>query len=375
MTEFSDQLSMAVPFSDEFYQLDFQRFVDSSSSFLDDNYDLVGLPNLEIRDFSWQPETDSQMGQTPSLPQLSAPLSDPTANQGTLGIDPQSLSYADHGTPACATLHCETQHQSKAARLSDTGWNKILQVVIPRILDETQDQILKTIPQLTGLSPSPKQLKEKIKQWREMKIIPWKNIKKEDMDHMVLVRYLRKELSGEGTFFTHCGFPVPEEKLHKHKNRFGVAYHLPRKPHIRWDDIAPRKIARPFGEGESNVFELAATEKPKSTDHAKSDPLSTSTDTKTSPAFEYGVAVNHCATGLARVSQPPSHSLKRENRQSTVTAVCQGVSETSLQKEMQNLREENQRLKTRIKALQALVVCTDCSLMLNVMDLRINNSV
>ncbi|KAL1612614.1 hypothetical protein SLS60_000843 [Paraconiothyrium brasiliense] len=44
----------------------------------------------------------------------------------------------------------------------------------------------------------------------------------------------------------------------------------------------------------------------------------------------------------------------------------------SMEKDKKTLHDENQLLKTRIKALQALVKCEDCSLMQYVMDLKIN---
>jgi hypothetical protein len=44
----------------------------------------------------------------------------------------------------------------------------------------------------------------------------------------------------------------------------------------------------------------------------------------------------------------------------------------NVEKEKKTLQDENQLLKTRIKALQALVKCEDCSLMQYVMDLKIN---
>jgi hypothetical protein len=42
------------------------------------------------------------------------------------------------------------------------------------------------------------------------------------------------------------------------------------------------------------------------------------------------------------------------------------------EKDKKNLQDENQMLRTRLKALQALVKCEDCSLMQYVMDLKIN---
>lgn len=44
-----------------------------------------------------------------------------------------------------------------------------------------------------------------------------------------------------------------------------------------------------------------------------------------------------------------------------------------MEKDKKNLADENQLLRTRMKALQALVKCEDCSLMQYVMDLKINN--
>ncbi|KAF2450742.1 hypothetical protein P171DRAFT_145551 [Karstenula rhodostoma CBS 690.94] len=44
----------------------------------------------------------------------------------------------------------------------------------------------------------------------------------------------------------------------------------------------------------------------------------------------------------------------------------------NIEKDKKALQDENQLLKTRIKALQALVKCEDCSLMQYVMDLKIN---
>ncbi|OCK85860.1 hypothetical protein K432DRAFT_285895 [Lepidopterella palustris CBS 459.81] len=44
-----------------------------------------------------------------------------------------------------------------------------------------------------------------------------------------------------------------------------------------------------------------------------------------------------------------------------------------MEKDKKSLADENQLLKTRIKALQALVKCEDCSLMQYVMDLKIHN--
>lgn len=46
----------------------------------------------------------------------------------------------------------------------------------------------------------------------------------------------------------------------------------------------------------------------------------------------------------------------------------------SMEKDKKSLHDENQLLKTRIKALQALVKCEDCSLMQYVMDLKINQA-
>lgn len=46
----------------------------------------------------------------------------------------------------------------------------------------------------------------------------------------------------------------------------------------------------------------------------------------------------------------------------------------SMEKDRKTLQEENNLLKSRIKALQALVKCEDCSLMQYVMDLKINQS-
>ncbi|KAJ4292615.1 hypothetical protein N0V90_009278 [Kalmusia sp. IMI 367209] len=46
----------------------------------------------------------------------------------------------------------------------------------------------------------------------------------------------------------------------------------------------------------------------------------------------------------------------------------------SMEKDKKTLHDENQLLKTRIKALQALVKCEDCSLMQYVMDLKINQA-
>jgi hypothetical protein len=43
-----------------------------------------------------------------------------------------------------------------------------------------------------------------------------------------------------------------------------------------------------------------------------------------------------------------------------------------IERENKAVQEENQNLKARIKALQALVKCEDCSLMQYVMDLKIN---
>ncbi|KAF2637325.1 hypothetical protein P280DRAFT_492253 [Massarina eburnea CBS 473.64] len=45
-----------------------------------------------------------------------------------------------------------------------------------------------------------------------------------------------------------------------------------------------------------------------------------------------------------------------------------------IEKERKSLHDENQLLKTRVKALQALVKCDDCSLMQYVMDLKINHA-
>ncbi|KAF2471028.1 uncharacterized protein BDR25DRAFT_354940 [Lindgomyces ingoldianus] len=45
-----------------------------------------------------------------------------------------------------------------------------------------------------------------------------------------------------------------------------------------------------------------------------------------------------------------------------------------MEKDKKSLAEENQLLRTRIKALQALVKCEDCSLMQYVMDLKINQA-
>ncbi|KAF1955179.1 hypothetical protein CC80DRAFT_88930 [Byssothecium circinans] len=45
-----------------------------------------------------------------------------------------------------------------------------------------------------------------------------------------------------------------------------------------------------------------------------------------------------------------------------------------IEKERKSLQDENQLLKTRVKALQALVKCDDCSLMQYVMDLKINQA-
>ncbi|ORY16533.1 hypothetical protein BCR34DRAFT_450966, partial [Clohesyomyces aquaticus] len=45
-----------------------------------------------------------------------------------------------------------------------------------------------------------------------------------------------------------------------------------------------------------------------------------------------------------------------------------------MEKDKKSLAEENQLLRTRVKALQALVKCDDCSLMQYVMDLKINQA-
>ncbi|CAI6339497.1 unnamed protein product [Periconia digitata] len=45
-----------------------------------------------------------------------------------------------------------------------------------------------------------------------------------------------------------------------------------------------------------------------------------------------------------------------------------------IEKDRKSLQDENQLLKTRVKALQALVKCDDCSLMQYVMDLKINQA-
>jgi hypothetical protein len=44
------------------------------------------------------------------------------------------------------------------------------------------------------------------------------------------------------------------------------------------------------------------------------------------------------------------------------------------EKDKKQLADENQLLRARIKALQALVKCDDCSLMQYVMDLKINQA-
>ena len=43
-------------------------------------------------------------------------------------------------------------------------------------------------------------------------------------------------------------------------------------------------------------------------------------------------------------------------------------------KDKKRVEEENQLLRTRVKALQALVKCDDCSLMQYVMDLKIKQA-
>jgi hypothetical protein len=45
-----------------------------------------------------------------------------------------------------------------------------------------------------------------------------------------------------------------------------------------------------------------------------------------------------------------------------------------MEKDKKRVEEENQLLRTRVKALQALVKCDDCSLMQYVMDLKIKQA-
>jgi hypothetical protein len=45
-----------------------------------------------------------------------------------------------------------------------------------------------------------------------------------------------------------------------------------------------------------------------------------------------------------------------------------------IEKENKAMKEENELLRTRVKALQALVKCDDCSLMQYVMDLKLSNN-
>lgn len=68
---------------------------------------------------------------------------------------------------------------------------------------------------------SRKQLKTRIKLWHEKGLLPRKNIDKKDMDYMTSVG-LMKEAQGLEAVFTYHGFPVSQEKLKKHRERFGI---------------------------------------------------------------------------------------------------------------------------------------------------------
>jgi hypothetical protein len=58
--------------------------------------------------------------------------------------------------------------------------------------------------------------------WHDANLLPRKNIDKGDMDYMVSVAHNKKTLDRRDILFVYYGFPVLEEKLRKHKERFGV---------------------------------------------------------------------------------------------------------------------------------------------------------
>ncbi|KAF2493283.1 hypothetical protein BU16DRAFT_619624 [Lophium mytilinum] len=84
-------------------------------------------------------------------------------------------------------------------------------------------QMLLLIPQeCNGFSPSRKQLKTKTTQWQEEGRIPRKNIRKADMDLMVLISNQVERLHDSLADFSYHGFPVPRGKIASHRKRFGI---------------------------------------------------------------------------------------------------------------------------------------------------------
>jgi hypothetical protein len=90
-----------------------------------------------------------------------------------------------------------------------------------------------------GFPVTKKALNSKLTEWKRDGVLPKKNISKADMDFMVRIRHEHEE-QGKYVQFSHNGFEVSDEKLRKHRRRFGIV----ERGIVGNSKWAPTKIAR-----------------------------------------------------------------------------------------------------------------------------------
>jgi hypothetical protein len=81
--------------------------------------------------------------------------------------------------------------------------------------------MLKTLREEHQFAVTRKQINTKIAEWKNEGFLPAKNISKVDMGYMVRIQYQHED-SGQHLEFKYRGSVVDEEKLTKHRKRYGI---------------------------------------------------------------------------------------------------------------------------------------------------------